>query len=121
MQSDSKNFTSFIELLIQEDILSTVEIKNALKCLEGTEGVITDKLFISGYEELARFISKKLSYEKQVSFLSIYKKTLEQNAEARIYFVWAFIDQSERTYMERENLINYAPKDYQEYLKDVLL
>jgi hypothetical protein len=116
MQSGTEEFLRFIEFLLSSSVLSASEIKEALAFLDGVGGVISEGTFILGYEGLARFIGKKLSFDELKSFTKKYSEVLTQDADARYFFAQSLVEKRALQQEERRVLISLMPSNYQPFL-----
>lgn len=116
MRSGIDEFSHFIEFLQSNGVLSSSEIKDALAFLDGVGGVISEGTFILGYEGLARFICKKLSFDELKSFAKKYSEVLAQDADARYFFAQSLVEKLALRQHERRVLISLMPSNYQPFL-----
>lgn len=116
MHSDIELFLDFISKLKELGVIDDEEITTALDSLEGIEGVISEKYFIFGYEELGWFLSTKLSHTELKNFISKNHELLMGHKGPRYYFSQSLIDQKGITKEDQKELIRCMPKDYQVYL-----
>lgn len=116
MPLETDYFIEFVEFLKAEDILDAEQIDEALKYLGGLDGVVAERYFIFGYENIAWYLNKKLSFDELSSFVSEYVEVLAQDAGARYFFAQSLLEKSELSKGECESLISCMPEKYQPFL-----
>ena len=117
MLSETNHFLSFINYLKDQKVINDVDISNAFKYLDGLEGVMEDKYFIFGYENIAWLLSNKFSFTEMVQFLKHNKSFLSQDSGNRYFFARAFMEKEGLSSEQITALINVMPLEYQEYLR----
>ncbi len=116
MHSQSEHFRDFISSLKVQKVMDDNEIEEAFRYLDGLKGVFDGNFFISGYENLAWFISNKFSFERLEKYMKLNAKILAKDSDSRYYFVQALMEKPSLTDPERKKLILISPKIYHSYL-----
>lgn len=117
MRSEIDNFVDFIQCLKFQSIITDSDISVAFKYLDGFEGIVKEKYFIFGYEEMAWFLNNKFSFIEMIQFLKHNKSLLSQDSGNRYYFAQAFMEKEGLSNEQITTLINAMPYEYQEYLR----
>lgn len=116
MQSSADVFADFINWLMSLDFFSEDDLAEILEEFDGVKGVIESGLYISAYEEVARYMACDNSLEDAVLFATANCKRLEQLPGEQYYFLESLVDAYSASGADVFSLINASPERYRGFL-----
>ncbi|OLU16553.1 hypothetical protein BVH01_08145 [Pseudomonas sp. PA1(2017)] len=116
MQSSADVFADFINWLLSLDFFSEDDLAEILEEFDGVKGVIKSGLYISAYEEVARYMACDNSLEDAVLFLGANCKRLEQLPGEQYYFFESLVDAYSASGADVLPLINASSERYRGFL-----
>lgn len=116
MHSSAKVFTSFVSWLLSLRMFSEEQLLQILEEFDGVEGVVENNLYISAYEEIARYLAQFKSLEELVCFVELNRDFLSEMPGEQYYFVESMVDVYSARGLNVSGLINVSPERYRKYL-----
>ncbi|MDH0288475.1 hypothetical protein N7414_05065 [Pseudomonas sp. GD04087] len=98
-------------------LFSKEKLAEILEEFNGVEGVVDDGLYISAYEEVARYISHQIAIDEMADLLKSNADELSSLPGEQYYFVEAAIDEYSAENLDVSGLINSSPERYRGYLR----
>ncbi|MBD9679975.1 hypothetical protein IB274_24930 [Pseudomonas sp. PDM18] len=116
MLSSTEAFLKFISWILSLQLFSSEQLVEILQEFNGVEGVVNDELYISAYEELARYVSHKVSIDEMADLLRASVNELSSMPGEQYYFVEAVVDEYSAEHLNVTQLIDSSPERYRKYL-----
>ncbi|WP_148558654.1 MULTISPECIES: hypothetical protein [Pseudomonas] len=116
MHLSAKVFTGFVNWLLSLCLFSEDRLLEVLEEFDGVQGVVESNLYISAYEEIARYLAHLRSLEEMISFFESNSEILSELPGEQYYFVEAVVDVYSAGGQNVARLINASPERYREYL-----
>ena len=116
MHSGAKVFAGFVSWLLSLRFFSEEQLFEMLEEFEGVQGVIRDNLYISAYEEVARYLARLQPLEEMICFVEANSEMLSELPREQYYFVEALVDAYSVNGLNVARLIGVSPVRYKEYL-----
>ncbi|WDH24458.1 hypothetical protein [Pseudomonas chlororaphis] len=116
MHSSAKVFAGFVNWLLSLCLVSEEKLLEILEEFDGVQGVIENNLYISAYEEIARYLAHLRSFEEMIFFIESNSEILSELPGEQYYFVEAVVDAYSAGGQNVARLIDASPKRYREYL-----
>ncbi|WP_084335683.1 hypothetical protein [Pseudomonas indica] len=116
MLSSADAFLGFIKWILSLHLFSEERLAEILEEFNGIQGVVENDLYISAYEEVARYMSRIMSSKEMVGFLKSNNDALSKLPREQYYFVEAVIDEYSAKKMDVSELVSSSPERYREYL-----
>lgn len=116
MHSSAKVFCDFVNWLLSLRFFSESQLSSTLEEFDGVQGVIESNLYISAYEELARYLARVKALEQMIAFFGANCMELSEMPAEQYYFVEAAIDIYASEGLDVSGLIEVSPGRYKEYL-----
>ncbi|WP_108097474.1 hypothetical protein [Pseudomonas sp. GV071] len=116
MHSSAKVFAGFVGWLLSLRLLSEGKLLEILEEFDGVQGVVKSNLYISAYEEIARYLAHLRSLEEMICFVESNSEVLSELPAEQYYFIEAVVDVYAVNGLNVSRLINVSPDKYREYL-----
>ena len=116
MYSSAKVFSGFVSWLLSLRFFSEEQLLEILEEFDGVQGVIKNNLYISAYEEVARYFARLQSLEEMICFFEANSEVLSELPKEQYYFVEAVVDVYSANGLNVARLIGVSPDRYKEYL-----
>lgn len=87
-----------------------------LEEFEGVQGVIEGSLYVSAYEQIARYLAQFKSLEEMICFVEANCDVLSELPGEQYYFVESAVDVYSSGGLNVSDLIIASPKSYRKYL-----
>ncbi|GFM59937.1 hypothetical protein PSCICG_10970 [Pseudomonas cichorii] len=92
MHSSAEVFVGFMDFLISLRFFSEGDLEDILEEFDGVQGVLDEGVYVSAYEEVARYIARSISIEEAVFFVESNIERLIEMPGEQYYFVESMID-----------------------------
>lgn len=116
MQSSAKIFASFVSRLLSLQLLSEEKLCDVLEEFDGVRGVVEESLYISAYEEIARYLARVNPFEEMVIFFESNTDLMSELPGEQYYFVESVVDVYSAEGLNVSGLIEASPERYRKYL-----
>ncbi|WP_411386778.1 hypothetical protein [Pseudomonas sp. MPB03] len=116
MHSSAKIFYDFVNWLVSLRFFSDGELSKILEEFDGVQGVVESNLFISAYEEIARYLARNKTIDDMVEFFESNRGVLSELPGEQYYFVESVVDVYSDDGRNVSDLIDASPEGYREYL-----
>ncbi|MGY1447582.1 hypothetical protein [Pseudomonas gessardii] len=116
MHSSDKVFTGFVSRLLSLRLFSEEQLLEILEEFDGAQGVVESNLYISAYEEIARYLARFQSLDEMICFVESNSEMLSELPGEQYYFVEALVDAYSAGGVNVATLINASSERYRGYL-----
>ncbi|WP_421547636.1 hypothetical protein [Pseudomonas sp. QD4] len=115
MRSSPKVFAVFVSWLLSLRLFSEAQLCEILEEFDGVQGVVKSNLYISAYEEIARYLAHARSIEEMILFVELNSEMLSELPGEQYYFVEAIVDVYSAGGLDVAKLIDVSPERYRKY------
>jgi len=109
MCSSAKVFFDFVDWLRSLQLFSEAQLNEVLEEFDGVQGVVENGLYISAYEEVARYLARSKSLDEIICFVESSRDVLSELPGEQYYFVESLVDVYSANKLNVAGLIKALP------------